>query len=85
VLLFRVGVMDEATRGKCVNSAITERAATSDGFALVKAEGDTSINRVGGYRDLIRNWFALPAAVELTTAERIEVALFASKILYSVG
>ena len=66
-----------------VNPAIEEVAITSDGFVLVRAEGETRTIFAGEFSDFVRNWDSLLTAAGLNTAERIEAeSLFAAKIGY---
>jgi hypothetical protein len=69
-----------------VSPVIGQIVITSDGFVLARAERQAGANFIGSYADLLRNWFGLLAAAELTRAERIEAeSLFAKKIGYYVG
>jgi hypothetical protein len=69
-----------------VSPAIEEIAVTSDGFVLVRADGDTRTIFAGEFSDFVRNWYSLLTAAGLNTAERIEAeSLFASKIGYFGG
>jgi len=68
-----------------VTLSIAEIAVTSDGFVLATTDDGANFF-VGTHEDLLRNWFALLAAAELTTVERQEAdALFAERIGYFGG
>ena len=63
---------------------IAEIVVTSDGLVLARAEWEPTANHyISSYGQLIRNWFGLLAAAELTNSERLEAeSLFAMKIGY---
>ena len=76
------GIVGFIVQAQFTDPEIAEIAVTSDGFVLVRADGEVSANHfIGSYPDLLRNWLRLITAAELSTRELIEAqAAFAAKI-----